>query len=208
MGLVGKMAPSFRAGAVINGGEIVEGFSLEQYKGKKVVLFFYPLDFTFVCPTELLAFQEKLAEFEKRNTVVVGCSVDSEHSHWAWLNTPKNNGGIQGVKYPLIADLSKAIAMNFGVLAGEYDWDNDGNWSYTGAPVAYRGTFLIDEEGMVQHESINNLGLGRNVDETLRLVDALTHLQEHGEVCPANWMKGDEAMSASHDGVAAYLSKH
>ena len=202
------MAPSFKAGAVINGGEIVEGFSLEQYRGKKVVLFFYPLDFTFVCPTELLAFQQKLAEFEKRNTVVVGCSVDSEHSHWAWLNTPKNNGGIQGVKYPLIADLSKSIAMNYGVLAGEYDWDNDGSWTYTGAPVAYRGTFLIDEDGMVQHESINNLGLGRNVDETLRLVDALTHLQEHGEVCPANWNKGDEAMSASHDGVADYLSKH
>lgn len=202
------MAPSFSAGAVINGGEIVENFSLEQYKGKKVVLFFYPLDFTFVCPTELLAFQEKLAEFEKRNTVVVGCSIDSEHSHWAWLNTPKNNGGIQGVKYPLIADLSKAIAMNFGVLAGEYDWDNEGNWTYSGAPVAYRGTFLIDEEGMVQHESINALGLGRNVDETLRLVDALTHLQEHGEVCPANWNKGDEAMNASHDGVADYLSKH
>lgn len=208
MGLVGKMAPIFSAGAVINGGEIVEGFSLEQYKGKKVVLFFYPLDFTFVCPTELLAFQEKLAEFEKRNTVVVGCSVDSEHSHWAWLNTEKKNGGIQGVKYPLIADLSKAIAMNYGVLAGEYDWDNEGNWTYSGAPVAYRGTFLIDEDGMVQHESINNLGLGRNVDETLRLVDALTHLQEHGEVCPANWNKGDEAMNASHDGVADYLSKH
>lgn len=208
MGLVGKMAPTFSAGAVLNGGEIVEGFSLEQYKGKKVVLFFYPLDFTFVCPTELLAFQDKLAEFEKRNTVVVGCSVDSEHSHWAWLNTPKSNGGIQGVKYPLIADLSKSIAMNFGVLAGEYDWDNDGNWTYTGAPVAYRGTFLIDEEGMVQHESINNLGLGRNVDETLRLVDALSHLQEHGEVCPANWMKGDTAMTASHEGVADYLSKH
>lgn len=208
MGLVGKMAPTFSAGAVINGGEIVDGFSLEQYKGKKVVLFFYPLDFTFVCPTELLAFQEKLAEFEKRNTVVVGCSVDSEHSHWAWLNTEKNNGGIKGVKYPLVADLSKAIAMNYGVLAGEYDWDNEGNWTYTGAPVAYRGTFLIDEDGMVQHESINNLGLGRNVDETLRLVDALAHLQEHGEVCPANWMKGDEAMNASHDGVADYLSKH
>lgn len=208
MGLVGKMAPTFSVGAVVNGGEIVSDFSLEQYKGKKVVLFFYPLDFTFVCPTELLAFQEKLGEFEKRNTVVVGCSVDSEHSHWAWLNTEKKDGGIKGVKYPLIADLSKAIAMNFGVLAGEYDWDSDGNWTYTGEPVAYRGTFLIDEEGIVQHESINNLGLGRNVDETLRLVDALTHLQEHGEVCPANWMKGDEAMSASHEGVADYLSKH
>jgi len=208
MSLVGKKAPEFKAGAVINGGEIVESFSLEQYKGKKVVLFFYPLDFTFVCPTELLAFQELSAEFEKRNTVVVGCSIDSEHTHWAWLNTEKNDGGIKGVKYPLIADLSKSIAMNYGVLAGEYDFDEEGNWAFEGAPVAYRGTFLIDEDGIVQHESINNLGLGRSVHETLRLVDALTHLQEYGEVCPANWQAGDEAMNPSHDGVADYLSKH
>tara|TARA_B110000914_G_C15493762_1_gene462094 strand:- start:396 stop:1022 length:627 start_codon:yes stop_codon:yes gene_type:complete len=208
MSLVGKKAPEFKAAAVVNGGEFVDGFSLEQYKGKKVVLFFYPLDFTFVCPTELLAFQEMSAEFEKRNTVVVGCSVDSDHTHWAWLNTDKNDGGIKGVKYPLVADLSKSIAMNFGVLAGEYDFDEEGNWAFEGAPVAYRGTFLIDEEGIVQHESINNLGLGRNVSETLRLVDALSHLQEHGEVCPANWNKGDVAMNATHDGVADYLSKH
>ncbi|MFT4646273.1 MAG: peroxiredoxin (alkyl hydroperoxide reductase subunit C) [Planctomycetota bacterium] len=208
MSLVGKKAPEFKAAAVVNGGEFVEGFSLEQYKGKKVVLFFYPLDFTFVCPTELLAFQEMSAEFEKRNTVVVGCSVDSDHTHWAWLNTEKNDGGIKGVKYPLVADLSKSIAMNFGVLAGEYDFDEEGNWAFEGAPVAYRGTFLIDEEGIVQHESINNLGLGRNVSETLRLVDALSHLQEHGEVCPANWNKGDDAMDATHDGVADYLSKN
>jgi peroxiredoxin (alkyl hydroperoxide reductase subunit C) len=127
MSLVGKKAPEFKAAAVVNGGEFVEGFSLEQYKGKKVVLFFYPLDFTFVCPTELLAFQEMSAEFEKRNTVVVGCSVDSDHTHWAWLNTEKNDGGIKGVKYPLVADLSKSIAMNFGVLAGEYDFDEEGN---------------------------------------------------------------------------------
>lgn len=208
MSLVGKKAPEFKAGAVVNGGEFVTDFSLEQYKGKKVVLFFYPLDFTFVCPTELLAFQEMRAEFEKRNTVVVGCSVDSDHTHWAWLNTEKNDGGIKGVKYPLVADLSKSIAMNYGVLAGEYDFDEDGNWAFEGAPVAYRGTFLIDEEGIVQHESINNLGLGRNVSETLRLVDALTHLQENGEVCPANWNAGDEAMTPSHDGVADYLSKN
>lgn len=208
MGLVGKKAPVFSTSAVINGGEIVSDFSLEQYKGKKVVLFFYPLDFTFVCPTELLAFQEKLAEFEKRNTVVVGCSIDSEHTHWAWLNTEKKDGGIKGVKYPLIADLSKSVAMNYGVLAGEYDWNENGEWEFEGAPVALRGTFLIDEDGVVQHESINALGLGRNVDETLRLVDALTHLQEHGEVCPAGWNKGDEAMTASHDGVAEYLSKN
>ena len=133
--------------------------------------------------------------------------MDSEHTHWAWLNTEKKNGGIQGVKYPLIADLSKSVAMNYGVLAGEYDWDNEGDWKFSGAPVAYRATSLIDEEGIVQHESINNLGLGRNVDETLRLVDALTHLQEHGEVCPANWKQGEEGMQANRESTSAYLSK-
>ena len=207
--LIGKKAPKFSATAVINGGEIVENFSLEQYIGKKeVIFFFYPLDFTFVCPTELLAFQEKAAEFEKRSVAVVGCSVDSEFSHWAWLNTEKNQGGIKGVKYPLVADLSKTIAENYGVLAGEYDIDEDGNSTFRGAPVAYRGTFLIDKAGVVRHAVINDLPLGRNVDEALRMVDALHHFEQYGEVCPANWNKGDDAMKATADGVANYLSKH
>jgi len=207
--LVGKKAPAFKANAVINGKEIVENFSLEQFIGEKyVVFFFYPLDFTFVCPTELLAFQEKFAEFAKRNTAVVGCSVDSEFSHWAWLNTEKNHGGIKGVTYPIVADLSKTIAENYGVLAGEYDIDEDGKSIFVGAPVAYRGLFLIDKKGVVRHQLINDLPLGRNVDEALRMVDALSHFEEYGEVCPANWSEGKDAMKASSDGVADYLSKH
>ncbi|MCD8528415.1 MAG: peroxiredoxin [Chitinophagales bacterium] len=186
-----------------------DNFSLEKYLGKKkVVFFFYPMDFTFVCPTEILAFQEKMAEFEKRGVAVVGCSVDSHFSHWAWLNTPKDKGGIQSVKYPLVADFTKTISMNYGVLAGEYDWDEDGNWSFKGAPVAYRGLFLIDEDGVVRHELINDLPLGRNVNEALRVIDALAHNQKYGEVCPANWNEGDDAMKANAEGVADYLSKH
>ncbi len=207
--LVGKKAPSFKATAVVNGNDFVNEFSLEQFIGNKyVVFFFYPLDFTFVCPTEILAFQEKLAEFEKRNVAVVGCSVDSEFSHWAWLNTEKNNGGIKGVKFPLVADLTKTIAENYGVLAGEYQVNEEGESSFVGAPVAYRGLFLIDKKGNVRHQLVNDLPLGRSVDEALRMVDALAHFEEFGEVCPANWKEGDEAMKASAEGVASYLSKH
>ncbi|MPQ46759.1 redoxin domain-containing protein [Marinifilum sp. N1E240] len=206
--LIGKKAPSFQANAVIKGNQIVEGFSLDQFVGKQeVVFFFYPLDFTFVCPTELIAFQDKLAEFEKRNVAVVGCSVDSEYSHFAWLNTERNKGGIKGVTYPLVADLSKTISENYGVLASEYDYDADGNATSTGAPVAYRGLFLIDKNGVVRHSVINDLPLGRNVDEAIRMVDALHHFEENGEVCPANWSKGEEAMQATAEGVAEYLSK-
>ena len=207
--LIGKKAPSFKADAVINGGEFVENFSLEQYQGdKEVVFFFYPLDFTFVCPTELLAFQEKLAEFEKRNVQVVGCSIDSKFSHWAWLNTEKNNGGINGVTYPIVADLSKTITENYGVLAGEYDVDEEGNSAFSGAPVAYRGLFLIDKKGIVRHCVINDLPLGRNVDEAIRMIDALQHFEKHGEVCPANWNEGKDAMTPNAEGVASYLSAH
>jgi peroxiredoxin 2/4 len=209
MGLVGKKAPIFNATAVVNGGDFEENFSLEKYLGKKkVVFFFYPLDFTFVCPTEILAFQEKIEEFEKRGAVVVGCSVDSHFSHWAWLNTPKDKGGIQGVQYPLVADLTKTIAMNYGVLAGEYTFDEEGAWVFEGGPVAFRGLFLIDEEGVVRHELINDLPLGRNVNEALRVIDALNHHQKFGEVCPANWSEGEDAMTASADGVASYLASH
>jgi len=207
--LVGKKAPSFKATAVVNGNDFVKDFSLDQFVGEKFVLFFfYPLDFTFVCPTEILAFQEKLAEFEKRNVAVVGCSVDSEFSHWAWLNTEKKNGGIKGVKFPLVADLSKTIAENYGVLAGEYEVNEEGQSSFIGAPVAYRGLFLIDKKGVVRHQLVNDLPLGRSVDEAIRMVDALVHFEEFGEVCPANWKAGDDAMNATAEGVASYLSKH
>ncbi|RLD67067.1 MAG: peroxiredoxin [Bacteroidetes bacterium] len=206
--LIGKKAPKFVANAVINGGEITEGFSLDQYLGKKhVIFFFYPLDFTFVCPTEIIAFQEKMEEFDKRNVAVVGCSVDSEFSHWAWLNTELKDGGIKGVKYPLVADLSKTIAENYGVLAGEYDYDQEGNAIFNGAPVAYRGLFLIDKDGIVRHNVINDLPLGRSIDEAIRMVDALQYFENNGEVCPANWKPGEEAMAATHEGVAGYLAK-
>ena len=207
--LVGKKAPLFEAMAVVNGGEIVEKFSLEQYIGKKhVVFFFYPLDFTFVCPTELIAFQNKIEEFEKRNVAVVGCSIDSEFSHVAWLNTERNNGGIKGVKYPLVADLSKTIAENYDVLAGEYDYNEEGESEFNGAPVAYRGLFLIDKQGIVRHQVVNDLPLGRSVDEALRMVDALQFNEDNGEVCPADWHPGDDAMVADAAGVAKYLSEH
>jgi peroxiredoxin (alkyl hydroperoxide reductase subunit C) len=207
--LVGKKAPLFEAEAVVNGGEFVEKFTLQQYIGKKhVVFFFYPLDFTFVCPTEILAFQDHLAEFEKRNVAVVGCSVDSKFSHWAWLNTEKNAGGIKGVTFPLVSDLSKTIAENYDVLAGEYDYNEDGEMEFDGEPVAYRGLFLIDKQGVVRHQVVNDLPLGRSVKEALRMVDALQFFEENGEVCPADWHSGDEGMKATAEGVAAYLGKH
>jgi peroxiredoxin 2/4 len=207
--LVGKKAPVFNSKAVVNGNDIIEGFSLEQFLGEKyVVFFFYPLNFTFVCPTEIIAFQDKLAEFEKRGVAVVGCSVDSEFSHWAWLNTEKKNGGIKGVTLPLVSDLSKTISMNYGVLAGDFDYNENDEAVFNGEPVAYRGLFLIDKAGVVRHAVINDLPLGRSVDEALRMVDALKHFEEVGEVCPANWKEGDEAMNATAEGVASYLSKH
>jgi peroxiredoxin (alkyl hydroperoxide reductase subunit C) len=209
MGLIGKKAPLINAAAVINGEEIVENFSLDQYIGKKhVVFFFYPKDFTFVCPTEIHAFQEKLAEFEKRDVAVVGCSCDTEETHLAWLSVNKDKGGIEGVTYPLVADPSRTIAHNFGVLAGDWNYDEDGQLTFEGIPVAYRGTFLIDKDGNVRHSTINDLPLGRNIDEMIRLVDALKHVEKHGEVCPANWEEGKEAMQATRDGVANYLSKN
>lgn len=207
--LVGKKAPAFNASAVLNGNDIVGDFSLEQYHGKKnVVLFFYPKDFTFVCPSELHAFQEALAEFEKRDTAVVGVSTDTEMSHWGWLQMPKNKGGIQGVKYPLVADTNKTISFNYDVLVGDWDFNEEGEMTAAGELIAYRGLFLIDKEGVVRHQLVNDLPLGRNVDETLRIVDALQFFEENGEVCPANWSKGKEGMVASHDGVADYLAKH
>ncbi len=205
--LVGKKAPLFKAQAVINGSEIVENFSLDQYLGKKyVVFFFYPKDFTFVCPTELHAFQEALAEFEKQDTAVVACSTDTEQSHWGWLQLEKNKGGIKGVTYPIVADTSKTISANYDVLNGEYFYDENNQMQSTSELIAYRGLFLIDKQGVVQHQLVNNLPLGRNIGEALRVVEALRFFEEVGEVCPANWAAGKSGMKANHEGVAAYLS--
>jgi peroxiredoxin (alkyl hydroperoxide reductase subunit C) len=207
--LVGKKAPHFNAQAVVNGMEFVENYSLEQFEGKKyVVLFFYPKDFTFVCPTELFAFQEKLAEFEKRNVQVIAVSTDTEQSHWGWLQMPKNAGGIQGVTYPLVADTNKTISKNYDVLAGDYFYDDNDQLQASGELIAYRGLFLIDKGGVVRHQVVNDLPLGRNVDEALRMVDALQFNEEHGEACPANWSPEKEGLKATHEGIADYLSKN
>ena len=193
--LVGKAAPDFTAPAVLGSGEIVDEFNLaETIKGKKAVIFFYPLDFTFVCPSELLAFDHRVAEFEKRNTVVIGVSIDSHFTHNAWRNTAIEDGGIGAVKYTLVADMTHSIAK-------DYDVESEGG-------VAFRGSFLIDEEGLVRHQVVNDLPLGRNVDEMIRMVDALAFHQEHGEVCPAGWQEGDKGMDASPEGVAAYLAEN
>jgi peroxiredoxin (alkyl hydroperoxide reductase subunit C) len=175
-------------------GSINNEFSLAALRGKYVVLFFYPLDFTFVCPTEIIEFNRKLDEFKERGAEVIGVSVDSHFSHLAWKNTPVDQGGIGDIQYPLVSDLNKQISRDFGVLL-------DGG-------VALRGTFLIDKEGIVKHAVLNDLGLGRNIDESIRMVDALKHHEQYGEVCPANWNKGDDAMKPTSDGVASYLSKH
>ena len=193
--LVGRPAPDFTAAAVLGSGEIVDGFSLsEAIKGKKAVVFFYPLDFTFVCPSELLAFDHRIDDFNKRGVEVIGVSIDSHFSHNAWRNTPINEGGIGPVKYTLAADMTHQICK-------AYDVESEGG-------MAYRGSFLIDEAGDVRHQVVNDLPLGRNVDEMLRMVDALAFHQEHGEVCPAGWKEGDKGMVDSPDGVAAYLSEH
>jgi peroxiredoxin (alkyl hydroperoxide reductase subunit C) len=207
--LVGKKAPNFSASAVTEGNKIVENFNLQQFLGKKyVVLFFYPKDFTFVCPTELHAFQEKLAEFQKRNVELIACSTDTEQSHWGWLQLPKKQGGIQGVTYPILADSNKVIGSAYGILNGEFGLDDDGELTASSEMIAYRALFLIDKNGVVRHELVNDLPLGRSVDETLRVIDALQHFEQHGEVCPANWAPGKEGMQATFDGVATYLSKH
>mgnify|MGYP006414904267 CR=1 FL=1 len=191
MSLVGKQAPDFDA-KVVENGQIKDSYTLSQSKGKYVVLFFYPLDFTFVCPTELHAFQAKLADFESKGVQLIGCSVDSHFSHLAWVNTPKSQGGIEGVTYPLVADINKTIARDYGVLIEEEG-------------IAYRGLFLIDQEGVVRHQVVNDLPLGRNVDEALRMVDALQYVEKNGEVCPANWTEGETAMTADQNGLKDYF---
>lgn len=193
--LVGKSAPDFTAPAVLGNGEIVDEFNFAQTtKGKKAVVFFYPLDFTFVCPSELLAFNSRMDAFKKRGVEVIGVSIDSHFTHNAWRNTDVNDGGIGQVEYTLVADMTHQICQ-------AYDVESEGG-------VAFRGSFLIDEEGLVRHQVVNDLPLGRNVDEMIRMVDALAFHQEHGEVCPAGWQEGDKGMTASPDGVAAYLSEN
>ncbi len=207
--LVGKKAPLFTASAVINGEEIVKDFSLEQFHGKKyVILFFYPKDFTFVCPTELHAFQERLADFNKKDVEIIAVSTDTEQSHWGWLQMSKDHGGIQGVTYPIVADTNKTISTNYDVLAGSYYYNDNDELCAEGELIAYRGLFLIDKNGVVRHQLVNDLPLGRNVDEAMRMVDALQYFEQKGEVCPANWSEGKEGMNATHDGVASYLAKH
>lgn len=206
--LVGKKAPSFKAKAVVDG-SIVTDFSLDQYLGKQyVVFFFYPKDFTFVCPTELHAFQRYLADFQERNVAVVGCSTDTEFSHLAWTQMSKNAGGIQGITYPLVADTNKTIASNYDVLVGQWTLDDNDNLAADGELIAYRGLFLIDKEGIVQHQVVNNLPLGRSITETLRMVDALQHFEKHGEVCPMDWNKGEQAMVPNFAAVSTYLSNN
>ena len=209
MVLVGKKAPLFTAQAVVNGSEIVDSFNLADYIGKKyVVLFFYPKDFTFVCPTELFAFQDRLKDFEERNVQIIGCSTDTEQSHWGWLQMEKNKGGIQGVTYPIVADTNKTISANYDVLDGDWEYDDNDELSCTGEMIAYRGLFLIDLDGVVRHQLVNDLPLGRNVDEAIRMVDALQFFEENGDVCPANWSKGKDALKDTHEGIADYLASH
>ena len=209
--LVTKKAPDFKTAAVMPDNTI-QDVSLSDYKGKKVVLFFYPLDFTFVCPTELLAFDKRLADFESRQTQVLGCSVDSRWAHLAWKNTDINNGGIGNVQYPLLQDLDKSIARNYDVLVGATDayieTEDSMEATTVGGGVSLRGSFLIDEDGVVRHAVLNDLPLGRNIDEMIRMIDALSHHQKHGEVCPAGWKDGDTAMAESPEGVSSYLTEN
>jgi peroxiredoxin (alkyl hydroperoxide reductase subunit C) len=192
--LVTHPAPEFKANTVMPDNQIVEKTLSDLRGGKYAVLFFYPLDFTFVCPSEIIAFDKKLDEFKKRDCEVIGCSVDSHYTHLAWKKTPVNEGGIGEVKYPLVSDLSKNIAREYGVL-----FNNE---------VALRGLFLIDKDGVVRHAIVNDLPLGRNIEEAVRMLDALQFTEKHGEVCPANWKEGAEGMQATPEGVAKYLSSH
>jgi peroxiredoxin (alkyl hydroperoxide reductase subunit C) len=193
--LVGRNAPDFTAAAVMPDGSIVEDFKLSDLRGKYTVLFFWPLDFTFVCPSEIIAHDKRVAAFEERGVQVVGVSIDSQFTHFAWRNTPVDKGGIGEVKFPMVADVNHDIVAKYGI-------------AHPDAGVAMRASFLIDKEGVVQHQVVNNLPLGREVDEMLRLVDALQFTEEHGEVCPAGWQKGDAGMKPTSDGVAEYLSSN
>ncbi|ANW96343.1 alkyl hydroperoxide reductase [Wenyingzhuangia fucanilytica] len=208
---VGKKFPNIAVNAMNEMGDTFQINVLEEAVNnkKKVILFWYPKDFTFVCPTELHAFQAALPEFEKRNTVVIGASVDSAEVHFAWLSTAKDNGGIEGVTYPLLADTNRNLSAALGILDATEVFDEETqSFSKEGDDVTYRATYLIDEEGTVFHEGVNHMPVGRNVNEFLRLIDAYAHVQSHGEVCPANWEEGKDAMAPNAKGTAAYLASH
>ena len=210
MALVGKKFTNVTVDAISKSGENQRINILDEAVNKqtKVLLFWYPKDFTFVCPTELHAFQAALEEFKNRNTIVIGASCDTNEVHFAWLNTPKNQGGIEWVSYPLLADTHRQLANILGIVDQEFEYDEEGNEVFTGSNVTYRATYLVDEEGKIFHESVNDMPLGRNVDEYLRLIDAYTHVQKYGEVCPANWQEGKAAMHADRAGVAEYFNKN
>ena len=211
MSLVGKKFTNITVDAMSEMGDNLRINILEEAtkKNKKVVLFWYPKDFTFVCPTELHAFEELKKEFEKRNTIIIGASVDTCEVHFAWLNTPKDQGGIEGVSYPILADTTRNLSNALGILEADHIYNEElENYLIEGSNVAFRATFLIDENGKVFHESVNDMPLGRNVKEYLRLIDAYTHVQKYGEVCPANWEEGKEAMHADRKSTADYLAKH
>ena len=208
MAFVGKKFPSVSIDAMSEMGDDlkINVFEEAASKGKKVLLFWYPKDFTFVCPTELHAFQAALPDFELRNTTVIGASCDTNEVHFAWLNTAKDNGGIEGVTYPLLADTHRHLSNILGILDQNVEYNEEGEEVFSGSNVTYRATYLIDETGKVFHESVNDMPVGRNVKEYLRLIDAYAHVQKHGEVCPANWEEGKEAMNANRTGVAEYLA--
>ncbi len=212
MSLVGKKFPNITVDAISEMGDNLRINVLEEAtkNNKKVLLFWYPKDFTFVCPTELHAFQAALGEFEKRNTIVIGASCDTNEVHFAWLNTPKDNGGIEGVTYPLLADTTRNLSSVLGILDIENEEYNEEveALQIEGSNVTYRATYLIDETGKIFHESVNDMPLGRNVNEYLRLIDAYAHVQKFGEVCPANWEEGKDAMKADRNSTADYLAKH
>ncbi len=212
MALVGKKFPNLEVDAMNEMGDTFKVNVLEEARknNKKVVLFWYPKDFTYVCPTEIFAFQMALAEFEKKDTIVIGASCDTPEVHFAWLNTPKNNGGIEGVTFPLLADTNRNLSNQLGILQignEQYDEASD-SVIMEGPYITWRATYLIDEEGTIFHESVNVEPVGRNIDEYLRMIDAYAHFQKHGEVCPANWEEGKEAISENRDSVAKYLSSH
>lgn len=203
--LIGKKAPNFNATAVLNGNSIVNNFTLENFIGKYVVLFFYPKDFTFVCPTELHSFQEKKDIFCRKNVKLIAVSIDSEYTHLAWLQISKKQGGIKGVNFPIVSDINKTISYSYGVLSGNWKINKKAELKVKGGElIAYRGLFIIDKKGIIRHQLINDLPLGRNVDEVIRIIDALQFFETHGEVCPANWKTGEKGIKPTKDGIINY----